>query len=458
MSRLLSRSISLMALAFLASASVANGGCSSGSAEDVGDGAGEAFTGTPDNDIGQFFMIEHFGVQAGGFPDVHSAIKQKNLGALILWNPTNETGDVVRQMVKGYAATAAAAGRPELFVSADQEEAATQRFKSRHGFTDLVSGATLGRVVEKNGDPSVCELQARITARELAAVGMNMALGTVSDIFTADSGTRGMFKTRAIDSKSDIVAECIKAMTKGYSEEGHVVFITKHFPGLGNASGNTDVDPTVHTFSNTKDKEETELAPYRAATGAVNADDTFPLFGAMVSHAEYEIIDKSKTPATLSHVILHDFLRGDAAQEAQFGEASFNGIGLKGVTVSDAFWTWGATQHISTTAKQRLMARSFVAGMDILMIAHADFNGAWDYFQQLNAGTLPAAEQKQLASDAGEPDFATFQEKFKARVVEASARIKASKDRVGKIATFVKTGAATTASTDLVPEYQKLTR
>jgi beta-glucosidase-like glycosyl hydrolase len=267
-----------------------------------------------------------------------------------------------------------------------------------------------------------------------------------------------MFRTRAIDAKSDIVAECIKAMTKAYGEEGHVVYITKHFPGLGNASGNTDVDPTVHTFSNTKPKEELELAPYRAATAAVNEADTWPLFGTMVSHASYPILDKSNSPATLSHVILHDFLRSPAATSSPLGGDSFDGIELKGITLSDAFWTWGATQHISTVAKQRLMARSLVAGMDMLMIAHADFNGAWDYFQQIFAGTLAPAEQEQLASDAGEPNFASFQAKFKDRVAEAATRIKASKDRVGKSATFAKSGEARAASADLVGQYQQLIR
>ena len=451
---LLRRALSLVAVSTL----VALAACASGDGGDGADSEQGAFTGTPNDDIGQVFMIEHFGVEAAGFPDVHAMIKTKNLGAVILWNPQNRSGDVVRQMVQRYAATASAAGRPELFVSADQEEHGTQRFKSAEGFTDLASGATLGGVLERTQDPKVCDLHARITSRELAAVGMNMALGTVSDIFTADSGTRGMFRTRAIDAKSEIVAECIKAMTKAYGEEGHVVFITKHFPGLGNASGNTDVDPTVHTFSNTKAKEELELAPYRAATGAVNEADTWPLFGTMVSHASYPILDKSNSPATLSHVILHDFLRSPAAESSPLGGDTFDGIELKGITLSDAFWTWGATQHISTVAKQRLMARSFVAGMDMLMIAHADFNGAWDYFQQIFAGTLAPAEQQQLASDAGEPSFSSFQTKFKARLTEAAARIKASKDRVGKSSSFAKAGEARRASADIVDEYQQLIR
>ena len=208
-------------------------------------------------------MIEHYGVVASGYADVHTMVKQKNLGALILWNPDNADGTVARQMSAAYAASAKASHHPELFIAADQEEKGTQRFKSRHGFTDLVEGDRLGAIVAREGDAEVCDLHARITSTEMASVGLNMTLGTVSDVYTHDSGTPGMFRTRAISSDPKIITSCVQAMTKAYGEEGHVVFITKHFPGLGNASGNTDVDPSVHTYSNTKDKVESELSPYR---------------------------------------------------------------------------------------------------------------------------------------------------------------------------------------------------
>ena len=424
-----------------------------------------SFTGTPNEDIGQFFMIEHFGVEANGFADVHNMVKRQNLGALILWNPTQASGEVARQMVTKYAATAHDSHPAERFVAADQEEAGTQRFKSRTGFTDLASAATLGRVVAEQGSARVCELHARITSREMSAAGMNMTLGTVSDVFTKNSGTPGMFRTRSIGADSAVVTSCIQAMTKAYGAEKHVVFITKHFPGLGNASGNTDVDASVRTFSTTKDRMEQELAPYRAATAAVNGDDTWPTFGAMVSHASYEILDSSKSPATLSPVILEGILRGSSASDlaatgvdATRKPVAFKGMALKGLTVSDAFWTWGATRNLTPVEKRRLMARSFVAGMDILMIAKAEFLGAWDYFQQIQGSQLPEAEAQALAAAAGEPNFAAFQAKFKARVTESAARIKASKAAVGPAASFMGRGEARAASTDLVAEYKRLTQ
>jgi len=138
--------------------------------EPVDDGADQSedalsFTGTPNDDIGQLFMIEHFGVDANGFADVHNMVKRQNLGALILWNPTQASGEVARQMVTRYATTARDSRHAELFVAADQEESGTQRFKSRNGFTDLASAATLGRVVAEQGNARVCELHARITTR-----------------------------------------------------------------------------------------------------------------------------------------------------------------------------------------------------------------------------------------------------------------------------------------------------
>ncbi len=435
------RPSSLLALASL----VAVAACSApADDDDTEQGAESAFTGTANPDIGQLFMIEHYGVVDGGYADVKAMIRTKNLGAVILWNPTQASGETARRMVAAYASAASAAGTPELFVAADQEERGTQRFKSRHGFTDLVDGATLGRVVERTGDARVCELHARITSREMASAGMNMSLGTVSDIFTRDSGTPGMFRTRAISSDPSVVESCIRAMTKAYGEEGHVVFVTKHFPGLGNASGNTDVDPKVHTYSDTNEEMDRELLPYRSATAAVNQAGWSPVFGAMISHASYAILDSSGTPATLSPVILNDVLR--------------ERVGFRGLSVSDAFWTWGATRDLSRTEKQRLMARSVLAGMDVLMIAKADFAGAWDYFQMAYAGTLPAAEQAALVRDAGERDWASLHAKFKARVAESAERIKTAKTAVGRSADFAGRGAPREASRDLADEYLRLTR
>jgi beta-glucosidase-like glycosyl hydrolase len=413
-------------------------------------------------DIGQFFMVDHYGVTSAGYPAMKKYIRENNLGSIILWNPTGATGEVVRQMVSTYSAYAAQYNRDELFYSADQEELHTQRFKSAQGFTNLTSGNVLGDSIAKHGTDRMCELQARITSREMASVGLNMALGTVSDIYVSDSGTRGMFATRAIDNDPTVVAGCVTAMEQGYGAEGHVVYITKHFPGLGNASGNTDVSTNVHTRSTTKVAMERELSPYRQASADVNATGKWKTFGAMISHASYPVIDGGANPATLSPTILSDFMRGPT-DEVPFGgkdnanhATSFAGMNFQGLLVSDAFWTWGAVKGITTIQKQRLMARSFLAGMDILMISNTDFTGAWGYFQEIYANLLPAAERTALMQATGYTSWDALRTDFMARITESAARIRAVKAQIGKATASMGTGPANRASTALVSEYQTL--
>ncbi len=411
------------------------------------------------SDIGQFFMVDHYGVTEAGYADIRQKIKTKNLGSIILWNPTSASGETLRTMIRGYSDYTKTSGRDDLFYAVDHEEQRTIRFTPSNGYTQLVQGSTLGSV-GANRD-RLCELHARITSRELASTGMNMALGTVSDIYTSDSGTRGMFRTRAIDDESNNVAGCIVAMTKAYAAEGGVVFITKHFPGLGNASGNTDVDASVATRSRTKSAMERELAPYRAASQSVGAANAWAYFGAMISHASYPVIDGGALPATLSPTLVSSFMRGDATQsfggkDSAGAATTFTGMSFHGLTVSDAFWTWGATKGLSAIERERLMARAFLAGIDILMIAKSDFTGGWGYFQEVYANMLPAAEQQALIAATGFTSWDELRAKFRARITESAARIHSVKATLGPATSHMGTGPARNATTELAAEYRRL--
>jgi beta-glucosidase-like glycosyl hydrolase len=205
---------------------------------------------------------------------------------------------------------------------------------------------------------------------------------------------------------------------------------------------------------------ERELAPYRSAAAAVT---DWTLFGTMISHASYPVIDGGANPATLSHTILTDFLRGTSATAQAFGGKDASGAATKlaamnfhGITVSDAFWTWGATKGTTSLERQRLMARSFLAGIDILMIAKTDFSGAWGYFEEVYANLLPVAEQQALVKAAGYPSWDALRTAFRARITESVTRIRGVKSKLGPATSAMKTGPATNASTDLVTEYRSL--
>jgi hypothetical protein len=115
-------------------------------------------------------------------------------------------------------------------------------------------------------------------------------------------------------------------------------------------------------------------------------------------------------------------------------------------------------RELPANERRRIMAQSFIAGMDILMIAKSDFNGAWTYFQQLNASRLPAAEPAELVRITGLGSWEALLAKFQARVQESAARIKAAKQKVGATASFVGSGAPKEASAEIAAEYRRLTQ
>ena len=131
-------------------------------------------------------------------------------------------------------------------------------------------------------------------------------------------------------------------------------------------------------------------------------------------------------------------------------------MGFRGLAVSDAFWTWGATKGLTAIERQRLMARAFLAGNDILMIAKSDFSGAWGYFQEVYANMLPAAEQQALMAATGFASWDALRAQFLARITESAARVRASKVAVGLATSAMGTGPATSASSGLVTEYRRL--
>jgi len=59
---------------------------------------------------------------------------------------------------------------------------------------------------------------------------------------------------------------------------------------------------------------------------------------------------------------------------------------------------------------------------------------------------------------AHESSFGAFQAKFKTRVAESAAHIKAAKAAVGPAASFMGRGEARAASTELAAEYKRLTQ
>lgn len=260
---------------------------------------------------------------------VSDILKRHAVGGLVLFN-----GDRVRtphtlsriQTLSSYP----------LIVAADIERGAGQQIGGATVFPHAFAFSRLER-----RDDEMVEAAARVTAREALAAGLHLALGPVADIHSNEANP--IISLRAFGSDAATAGRLASAWVRGTRAEG-LLSCTKHFPGHGDtAEDSHDTMPVVHADRATLDKRE--LAPFRQTLKA----------GAelvMTAHVAYPALDPDGLPATASHPILIELLRGE--------------MGFEGPIISDSLLMAGAgddrTGNPGANA-QRLLE----AGIDILL-------------------------------------------------------------------------------------------
>ena len=182
--------------------------------------------------------------------------------------------------------------------------------------------------------------------RNLAAVGMNVNLAPVLDVYYETGNFDDQYQ-RSYSSDPAVVAECGRAFITALQQSG-VAAAAKHFPGLGSAARNQDTDtgPVTVQVSLTRLRTFDEV-PYRAAVDA-------RVKLVMVSWAVYPALD-ARLPAGLSPVVIGQELRGRN--------------GFTGVTITDALEA-GALSAFGATGQRAVAAAG--AGMDLILCSARD--------------------------------------------------------------------------------------
>ena len=179
------------------------------------------------------------------------------------------------------------------WVSIDQEGGRVQRLRAP--CTEWPAVASLGR----SGDPGLARRFGRALARELRCLGITLDYAPVLDVNTNPNNP--VIGDRAPAADPAQVATLGAAVIRALQGAG-VAACGKHFPG----HGDTDLDshealPVVEHDRGRLD--EVELRPFRAAIEAEVA-------ALMTAHVQYPALDES-SPATLSHAVVSELLRGD---------------------------------------------------------------------------------------------------------------------------------------------------
>ena len=219
-------------------------------------------------------------------------------------------------------------GKP-LFVSIDHEGGAV--FRPPPPITNFGPAATWAETSSEVG---------AAMAVELRSLGVNLNYAPVVDIHTNPSNP--VIGNRAFGATAEVVTEAARNFMAEL-QKGGILACPKHFPGHGDTSVDSHYDlPVVR--SSLAELRQRELPPFAAMVEA----------GArilMSAHIVYPAID-AKHPATLSHRLLNDVLRGE--------------LGFRGVITTDDI---GMHAVSSLFQDHDAAANALRAGCDLIMIS-----------------------------------------------------------------------------------------
>ena len=273
-----------------------------------------------------------------------ACLRDYHFGGTILYAQNiNDAGQVMRLVSDIQTQNLAGGGLPML-VATDQEGGIVSRLSfGTAGLGNMALAAT--------GDPANARTMAAIYGAEMGLLGINTNFAPVADV--NDNPNNPIIGIRAFSDDPETVSEFTVAYMQGLHDQNTIATV-KHFPG----HGNTDTDSHTGLPCVARDYDAlkaVELAPFQAAIDA-GVDMV------MTAHIQYPLIETGthisastgkeiNLPATMSHRILTDILRGD--------------MGFEGVVVSDALDMLSIQDNFTDEDVLRLTIN---AGVDMLLL------------------------------------------------------------------------------------------
>ncbi|SIR99010.1 glycoside hydrolase family 3 protein [Micromonospora avicenniae] len=267
-----------------------------------------------------------------------------------------DSAEQVRELTGGLrdAAAKLPTGAAPFLIGTDQEYGVVTRITD--GVTALPSALAAGAA----GDPALTEAAWRAAGAELAALGINLDFAPVADVLATRSTVIG---SRSFGADQKRVSPQVGAAVRGLQGAG-VAATLKHFPGHGHSADDSH-------------KELPALTQSRATLEA----DAWPSFKAgidagtmavMSAHLDVRSVDPG-TPATFSHKLLTDVLRGQ--------------LGFQGVVITDGMNMEPAKRWSPGEAA----VRALNAGNDLILMT-PNVSKAYDgLLAALRDGSLPRA-------------------------------------------------------------------
>ena len=260
--------------------------------------------------IGQMLMVGLRGHTERDVSSFFKSIQGYSIGGVVLYDqnitvspPSLHNIRSPKQLTSFTSALQKESAIP-LLIAIDQEGGKVNRLKPEYGFPNSKSWAEIGKINKL----TITKENAKLTANTLKMNGINVNFAPVLDL-SNNSKSFIAQKERCFSKDPKKVVKHSKEFINAHLDN-NVVTVGKHFPGQGNAIGDTH-DRFVNV---SKTWTSDELLPYKEL---INNNS---LNAIMISHIFHSELDK-KYPATLSKLIIRNLLRRE--------------MGFDGIVISD---------------------------------------------------------------------------------------------------------------------------
>jgi len=327
--------------------------------------------------VGQLFVTNVYGSQAGAATEVEKAANQKaygvdtgaevvakyHLGGVIYfaWTNSVQNPPQITALSNDLQATALHSGATvPLLVAIDQEQGIVTRVGPP--VTQFPGNMALG--AGRSTDDA--RTAARITGEELRAMGINQNFAPDADVNVNPANP--VIGVRSFSSNPQLASDLTAAAVHGYQDDAAIAATAKHFPGHGDTA--TDSHYGIPMITHTQAQwEQLDAPPFRAAIAA-GVDSI------MTAHIVVPSLDPSGVPATLSRPIVTGVLRDQ--------------LGFDGVVYTDALTMQGVRDAYSDA---EIPVLALEAGVDVLLMP---FEGSMDVAYQ---GVLAAVRSGRISED-----------------------------------------------------------
>ncbi|MCE9646314.1 MAG: hypothetical protein K8S20_09975 [Chloroflexi bacterium] len=350
---------------------------------------------TPEERVGQLFLVTFSGSDTGTTSQVHDLITRFHVGGVMLLAQNNNfTADTISQSHDLIGALQRLewnnSVNPEpdsitglitetayipLFVGIAQEGNGYPTDQILSGLTPLPSEMAIGATWNTDYAKQVGEVR----GAELSALGFNMFLGPSLDVLDAPTTSGGDLGERVFGGDPFWVGEMGSAYVAGlHSGSGNkLLVIAKHFPGVG-GSDRLPEDEVSTVRKSIEQLKQIEFVPFYKVTGnAVSKESTVD--GLLVSHIRYQGF-QGNIRATTKPISFDPQALKQILALPQFADWYSSG----GLVISDDLGTRAVRDFYESGGvpfSARTAARdAFLAGNDLVYLGNIKSNDAPDSY------------------------------------------------------------------------------